>query len=78
MDGDVVGKLVHPGTAELFAPGHTEQAELTHGLDVFPGERGRAIELGGHRRDMGPGEVANHLANVMVLLGEIERIVHGN
>ena len=77
MDGDVVGKLGHPGTAQLFAPGHAEQAQLTHCLDVFPRKGGGAIELGRHGGDVGPGEVANHLANLMMLLGEIERVVHG-
>ena len=34
-----------PGAAELLAPGHAEEAELAHRLDVVPGEAGRAVEL---------------------------------
>ncbi len=41
VDGDVVGELVHAGAAELLAPGHAQEAELAHGLDVFPGEAWR-------------------------------------
>ena len=76
VDGDVVGELVHPGAAQLLAPGHAEEAELAHGLDVLPGELRGAVQLAGHGRDPFLGELAHHLADLVVMFGEIERVVH--
>src|SRR5687767_33395 len=76
VDGDVVRELIHAGAAELVAPGYAQQAQLSHGFDVFPGKGRRAIELGGYWRDMGAGKVPNHLADLMVVFGEVEGIVH--
>ena len=78
VDRDVVGELVHPRAAQLLAPGHAEEAELAHRLDVLPGEGGGAVQLPRDRGDLGPGELADHLADLVVVFGEVERIVHGS
>ena len=78
VDGDVVGELVHPGAAELLAPGHAEEAQLAHRLDVVPGEGGGAVQLAGDRSDLRPRELADHLADLVMVLGEVERVVHGS
>ena len=77
VDRDVVGDLVHAGAAELLGPWHAEQAELAHRLDVVPGKSGSLIELARDRRDMVAGKLAHHFADLMVLLGEVEKVVHG-
>jgi hypothetical protein len=76
MDRDVVRELIHTRAAELLAPGNAEQAELSHGFDVFPGESRCAVKLGGHWQDVRAGEVPNHLADLVVVFGEVEGIVH--
>ena len=76
VDGDVVGELVHPRPAQLLAPGHAEEAELAHLLDVVPGEGRGAVQLAGHGRHFRAGELAHHLAHLVVLLGEIEGEIH--
>ena len=72
VDGDVVGELVHAGAAQLLAPGHAEEAQLAHGLDVVPGEGGGLVQLPRNRGDLGPGEIADHLANLVMLFVEVE------
>ncbi len=72
VDRDVIGELVHPGAAELLAPWHAEQAELAHGLDVLPGKLGGPVELACDGRDVAPGEVADHLADLVMMFGEVE------
>ena len=72
VDGDVVAELVHPGAAEVLAPGHAQQTQLTHRLHVFPGKLGGAVELARDRGDVGPGELAHHVADLIVVLGEVE------
>ena len=72
VDRDVVAELVHPCPAQLLAPGHAEQAKLAHLLDVGPGKLGGAIQIAGDGRHFLPGELPDHFANLVVLLGEIE------
>jgi len=76
VDGDVIGELVQPGAAQLFTPGDAEEAQLAHGLDVVPGEGGGLIQLPCDWGDLGPGELADHLAHLMMLLVEVEGVVH--
>ncbi len=76
VDGDVVGELVHPGPAELLRPGHAEQAEFAHFADVVPGKFRGAIEFAGDRGHLLPGELADHVAHLLVLLAEVEREIH--
>jgi hypothetical protein len=72
VDRDVIGELVHPGAAELLAPRHAKEAELAHGLDVLPREFGVPVELARHGRDVAPGEIPDHLADLVVMVGEVE------
>jgi hypothetical protein len=69
VDGDVIGELVHAGAAELLAPGHAQQAQLAHRLDVVPGKGGRAVQLPGDRSDPRPRELADHLSDLVMVLG---------
>ena len=77
VDHDHEAQDVEPRAAELFGPRHAEQSELAHLADAFPGNLARRVVLGGDRRDLVAGELANHLAGREVLLGEVERIIHG-
>ncbi len=78
VDGHVVGQLVHPGAAELLAPWHAEQSQLTHAPDVLPWKLGVPVQLPGHRLDVFPGKLAHHLAHLELLVGEVEREIHGD
>src|SRR5207253_8364339 len=50
VDHDHVAEKIEPGTAELFRPGNTEQAQLSHFLDVRPWKLCFRVELRGNRR----------------------------
>ena len=78
VDGDVIGELVHPGAAEFVAPGHAQKAQLAHRLDVVPGEGGRAVQLAGDGSDARLRKLADHLSDLVMVLGEVKRIVHGS
>src|SRR5881296_2746922 len=77
VDDDDVGEVVHPGAAELFRPGDAEQAELGHLLHVVPGELALEVVLACGRFHDLLGEVAHHVADLEVLVGEVEGVVHG-
>ena len=76
VDGDV-GELVHPGAAQLFPPGHAEEAELAHRLDVLPGKFRGEIVVTGDRAHFAVGKIAHHLADLVVFFGEKWMLAHG-
>src|SRR5205814_805186 len=77
VDHDDVREIVHPRAAELLRPGDAEHAELGHPLHIVPREAALEIVLSGARPDHAVREVAHHVAHLMVLVGEVERGVHG-
>src|ERR1043166_988771 len=77
MEYEVGGDLVHRRATVLLRPGHAEQAELAHALDVVPGKRRRTIELPCHRSDVLPGKRGDQLTHLVMLRGEVQRVVHG-
>ena len=72
VDRDHVRDVVQPRTTVLLGPWHAEEAQLSHLLDVLPGELGALVVLGGDRGDLLAGERADHLAHRQVLLAEVQ------
>ena len=77
VDDRDVGQVIHPRPAHLLRPRNAEQSQLRHLLDVVPGETAVEIVLAGGGFDDGAGEVANHLADLEMVVAEVERVVHG-
>ena len=77
VDRDVVGELIHSRAAQLLRPGHAEETELAHLLHVVPRKGGGAVELARDRGDLGAGELAHHVAHLIVLLVEVQGEIHG-
>src|SRR5262245_29053937 len=78
MDRDIVRELVHPGPTEFLRPRHAQESELTHLADVFPGKGRGSVQLAGHRGHVLPAEIADHVADLLMLLGEVKRGIHGS
>src|SRR5438309_1106334 len=77
VNHDDVGEVVHPRAAQILRPGDPEQAEVGHPLDVVPGEAAlEVVATGAGLHDL-LGEVAHHVADLEVLLAEVEGIFHG-
>ncbi len=77
VNHDDVGEVIHPRAAEGLGPRNAEQAELGHLLHVIPREPALEIARPGRRFNNGPREIAHHVADLQVLVGKVERIVHG-
>src|SRR6185437_4857215 len=78
VDHDHVADVVHPRAAERLGPGHAEQSQVGHFPDVLPREGGIDVEAGGDWRHLGAREFTYHLADRVVLLGEIRKVIHGH
>jgi len=77
VDHDDVGEVVHPGAAQILRPGDPEQAEVGHLLDVVPGEAAlEVVATGAGLHDL-LREVAHHVADLEVVLAEVEGVFHG-
>src|SRR6185369_1646947 len=74
--GDV-RQIIHARAAQLFGPWNSEETELGHLLHVVPGEATVEVVGAAGRFNDVAGEVANHLAHLEVMLGEIQTVVHG-
>jgi hypothetical protein len=68
VDSHHVRDVVEASATQLFGPGNTEQAELAHLLDVFPGKFGALIVLRGDGSDFFAGKAAHHLPNGQVFV----------
>ena len=77
VDHDDIAQNVETGATKLFGPWDAEQTELAHLPDAFPGKLRLRVELGGHWTYFAVRELADHVADREVLLGEVERVVHG-
>src|SRR5712664_2025568 len=71
-----VGEVIHPRPAQPFRPGDSEETEISHLFDAIPREAALEIVLSGGRLEAGLAEVAPHLADLEMVVGEVERIVH--
>src|SRR5690606_9494074 len=71
VDGKHVADPIHGRPPELLVPRHAEESELTHLLDVLPGEVTGPVELRGDGGDLVGCEIAHHLANHPVVLVEV-------
>src|SRR6185503_11583628 len=77
VDYGDVRQIIHARAAQLFGPWNSEETELGHLLHIVPGEPALEVVGAGGRFDDGAGEVANHLAHLEMMLGEIQTVVHG-
>src|SRR5688572_10284504 len=76
VDHDHVADQVEAGPSEVLGPRNAEQPQLSHLPDTVPGKGGLFIVLGGNRRDLVASELPYHLAHLMMLFAEVERVVH--
>src|SRR6266850_1870122 len=74
-DGDV-RQVIHPRPTQLLGPWNAKQPELRHLLHIVPGEAAVEIILASAGSDDLLGEVPDHLADLEMVVGEVERIVH--
>ncbi|MFN8016807.1 MAG: hypothetical protein U0P45_01655 [Acidimicrobiales bacterium] len=72
LDGDAQGGEVRPRAAVLLREGQAEEAQLAHGQDRVGGERVVSVPRLGVGCDLGFGEVPHHLAELLLLVGEVE------
>src|SRR5205814_5722689 len=76
VDDEDVGEIVHAGAAQILRPGNTEQSQVGHAPHVVPRERAVAVVLRGARLHDLLREVAHHVADLEMVVGEVERVVH--
>ncbi len=76
VDHHDVGEVVHAGSTQLLRPRNAEQAEVGHLSHVVPGELTRQVVAAGARLHDLLREVAYHVANLKVKVGEVEGVVH--
>jgi hypothetical protein len=72
VDDDHVADHIESRASQLLGPRDPHQAQLSHFPDVLPRKGGVLVVLGGDGRDVIARELAHHLANLMVLLAEIQ------
>ena len=77
FDRDHEADRIEAGAADIFGPRDPEKSELSHGLDVRPGERGVLIVMRGDRGNLLSRKAADHVTHGEMLLVEIKTIVHG-
>jgi len=71
--GDDMGKIAHPGPAELFGHGDAQKAKLAHLAPELRREAVGAVDLRGHRLDAALRPTVDHLAQGVHILAQIER-----
>ena len=76
VDHDHVAQEIEPRAAQVLRPRHSEEAELSHLLDVRPRELSLRVEVRRYWRYLAARELAHHVAYCEVLLGEVKGIVH--
>ena len=76
VDHRDVREIVHPRAAQLLGPRDPEEAQLRHALHVVP--RKAALQVVGARTGLHDvlREVAHHVADLEVLVGEVQCVVH--
>jgi hypothetical protein len=72
LDGHDVGQNVRAGSAVLLGEVDTHHAQLGHLLDVLFRERLVLVHVFGHGLDFILGELAVHLAEHFLLLGQVQ------
>src|SRR2546423_2803236 len=77
VDDEDVREVVHTGAAQLLRPGNAEQPQVGHASHVVPGERAVAVVLARAGLHDLLCEVAHHVAELQVVIGEVEGVVHG-
>ncbi len=76
VDDRDVRQVVHSGAPQLLRPRNPEQPQLGHLLDIVPGEAAVEIVLAGGGLYDVLGEIADHLADLEMMVAEVERIMH--
>ena len=71
LDDHRVGRQVQAHAPVLLGDGHTEQPELLHLLDDRLRERVLVVVMLGVRQDLLIGELVDHLADCLLLVGLI-------
>src|SRR5205807_1816381 len=77
VDGDDVAREIEARAAKLLGPRDAEQAELSHAAHVLPRELRRLVVRGGDGRDLALREATNELTHGVVLVAEVQAVVHG-
>jgi hypothetical protein len=76
VDDEDIGEVVHAGAAQLLGPGNAEQPQVGHAPHIVPGELTVVVIL----TRAGPHdllrEVAHHVADLEVVVREIQGVVH--
>jgi hypothetical protein len=76
VNDDDVRQVIHPRPTEVLRPRDPEQAKLRHLFDVVPGKAAVEIVFPGGGLDDGSREIADHLADLEMVVGEVQRVVH--